>query len=235
MWMKVWWDVFRQGQDLKIYTIRHQMDIIGIAPFIIKDKTVRFIGYGDVCDYLDFIITPGQEMHFFTALISFLRSQGVMNLDLEPVHRDSTIYSVFPKIANELKCDIQFQQEDVLFELVLPDTWDRYLEGLSGKYRHEIRRKLRRLEKTGQVYYRMVDDLQNIGEAMDTFITLFRSNRMDKSRFMTDQMMSFFKSLAVSLARFNMLKLYFLELDGESVAAAMCFDYRSDVYLYNNG
>jgi len=235
MWMKAWWDVFGNGQDLRIYGIWRQADIIGIAPFLIDGGTARFVGQGDVCDYLDFIPAPGWEAEFFHVLITSLREQGITHLDLAPIHRDSTVRSVFPKIAKELKCDIQFRQEDVLFELVLPDTWDGYLDGLSGKYRHEIRRKLRRLEKTGRVYYRMVDDSRNIGEAMDAFLTLFRSNRMDKSRFMTDRMVSFFMSLAASLAKFNMLKLYFLELNDEPVASVMCFDYRSDVYLYNNG
>jgi CelD/BcsL family acetyltransferase involved in cellulose biosynthesis len=37
------------------------------------------------------------------------------------------------------------------------------------------------------------------------------------------------------MARENLLKLYFLDLDDTPVAAVMCFDYDATIYLYNNG
>ena len=52
---------------------------------------------------------------------------------------------------------------------------------------------------------------------------------------MTDQMAMYFRSLAETMARENLLKLYFLDLDGTPAAAVMCFDYDSTIYLYNNG
>ena len=33
----------------------------------------------------------------------------------------------------------------------------------------------------------------------------------------------------------GILKLYFLDLDNRPIAATFCIDYRSTVYLYNNG
>jgi CelD/BcsL family acetyltransferase involved in cellulose biosynthesis len=235
MWMKAWWDVFGRKGDLRFYGVRSDPGIIGIAPFIIEGKTVHFVGHGDVCDYLDFIVVPGQETTFFHSIIPFLREQGITRLDLGPLHMNSTVYKSFRNVAEALNCHIQLHQEDVLFELALPDTWAGYLDLLPGKYRHEIRRKLRRLKKEGHFHYRMVADSQRIDNAMDVFLALFRANRPDKSRFMSDQMASFFKSLASSLVRFDMLNLYFLELNGEPVAAVMCLDYRSAVYMYNNG
>jgi CelD/BcsL family acetyltransferase involved in cellulose biosynthesis len=52
---------------------------------------------------------------------------------------------------------------------------------------------------------------------------------------MTDQMASFFRSLAAALAEARILKLFFLDLDDAPAAAVICFDYNSTVYLYNNG
>jgi CelD/BcsL family acetyltransferase involved in cellulose biosynthesis len=37
------------------------------------------------------------------------------------------------------------------------------------------------------------------------------------------------------MAKVNLLKLFFLDLDGKPAAAVMCFDYNSTMYLYNNG
>jgi CelD/BcsL family acetyltransferase involved in cellulose biosynthesis len=48
-------------------------------------------------------------------------------------------------------------------------------------------------------------------------------------------MASFFRTLATSMAQVKLLKMSILSVDGTPAAAAMCFDYRSTMYLYNNG
>jgi CelD/BcsL family acetyltransferase involved in cellulose biosynthesis len=117
----------------------------------------------------------------------------------------------------------------------LPGSWDGYLSLLRGKERHEIRRKLRRLDEAGQINYRLVDSADSVREEMKIFLDLFRSNRSDKAEFMNDQMVSFFRGLAKTLNEARILKLFFLDLDQIPVAATMCFNYRSTMYLYNNG
>jgi CelD/BcsL family acetyltransferase involved in cellulose biosynthesis len=119
--------------------------------------------------------------------------------------------------------------------LDLPASWDDFLNQLTGKERHEIRRKLRRLNEAGRVNFRVVESQAEVGEQIDLFLTLFKLNRSDKSDFMTDQRASFFRSLAGAMAEAGILKLFFLDLDDIPAAAVMCFDYNSTVYLYNNG
>jgi CelD/BcsL family acetyltransferase involved in cellulose biosynthesis len=60
-------------------------------------------------------------------------------------------------------------------------------------------------------------------------------NRTDKAHFMTDQMTSFFRALAVELASARILRLFLLTLDDAVVAAVMCFDHDETFHLYNNG
>ena len=52
---------------------------------------------------------------------------------------------------------------------------------------------------------------------------------------MTDQMVSFFRSLAEAMAAADMLKFHFLDVNDRPAAAVMCFDFNSTIYLYNNG
>ncbi len=87
----------------------------------------------------------------------------------------------------------------------------------------------------GHINYRLVDDAFAVKKEMETFLALFRSNRPDKVDFMNDRMVSFFKGLAEALAEAQILKLFFLDLDGRPIAATMCFNYQSSMYLYNNG
>jgi CelD/BcsL family acetyltransferase involved in cellulose biosynthesis len=124
---------------------------------------------------------------------------------------------------------------DATMVLDLPASWDMYLRQLTGKQRHEVRRKFRRLEEAGRVALRTVDDATAVSSAMDTFLTLFKKNRTDKARFMTDQMASYFHALAIELASARIMKLFFLLLDDAVVAAVMCFDHDETFHLYNNG
>ncbi|MEE8400145.1 MAG: GNAT family N-acetyltransferase [Desulfobacterales bacterium] len=235
LWMGAWWHVFGDGSDGKVWVVRDGHRVIGIAPLRLEGAVARFVGSPDVCDFLDFAVTRGKGVDFLGALIDHLGGLGVSHLDLGPFRSDSITVALFSDIAQDRGWQVQWESEDVAYELDLPATWEEYLQELPGKQRHEIRRKFRRLEGAGAVNFRIADDCLQNSDDMDLFLSLFRMNRADKSEFMTDTMMAFFRSLATSLAGSGMLKLFFLELDAVPAAAIMCFDYGSTMYLYNNG
>jgi CelD/BcsL family acetyltransferase involved in cellulose biosynthesis len=233
-WLKAWWSVFSSGWEQHICAFRRHDKLIGIAPLMLREGEACFIGNTDVCDFLDCIIAPGHEPAFFKILITHLRQQGITCLALGHVRKDSTVFSHLPEVADSLNCPVLCTLEDVVLELQLPATWDKFLLLLSGKERHELRRKQRRLEQAGQIGYRTVDSPGASEHAMETFVNLFRQNRSDKASFMTSQMEMFFRSIADGLSAEHILKLGFLDLDSQPVAAVMCFDYNSTRYLYNN-
>ena len=234
-WLKAWWSAFGAGLAPHLRAVRLGDEVIGIAPLLVRGEKASFIGSSEVCDYLDFIVAPGRGREFFDNLINHLRQQGISRLDLGPVRADSTVLTDLTGVAKSLGFESSCEPEDVTLELELPGTWDGYLRRLTGKQRHEVRRKLKRLHEAGHVTYRVVEDIDQVREAMDTFLALFASNRADKAAFMTGQMASFFRSLAEAMAEVQILKLCFLDLDAAPAAAAMCFDYGSTMYLYNNG
>jgi CelD/BcsL family acetyltransferase involved in cellulose biosynthesis len=235
VWLKPWWDNFGRNATLYLLSIRHEGRIIGIAPLQRSDDTVRLIGDENVCDNLDFIVAPEKSAEFYRILLNHLKQDGVKRLELEPVRQDSSVMAQLLPMAEKTGCRSSYEGHDVSFELALPGSWDDYLTLLRGKERHEIRRKLRRLYEAGPISYRLVEDASSLKKEMETFLELFRSNRADKAEFMNDQMASFFKELAEALQEARILKLFFLYLDERAVAATMCFDYRSTMYLYNNG
>jgi CelD/BcsL family acetyltransferase involved in cellulose biosynthesis len=106
---------------------------------------------------------------------------------------------------------------------------------LEGKQRHEIRRKLRRLNEAGEIRFRVIKRPDEIFEAMDTFFSMFKASRPDKSEFLTDQMVSFFLLLAQRMAQQGLLRMSFLDIDQVPAAGVMCFDYNDTIFLYNNG
>jgi len=235
IWLQVWRRVFGAERDLFIREVRDGDKVIGIAPLMIGENTAYFIGGTDVCDYLDFIISPGMESEFFTILLGDLKSYGIKRIDLKHVCPDSTVYSQLADIARERGYKIDCTNEDVTVEMDLPATWEEYLEILNSKQRHEVKRKLRRLSEAGEVNYRFVDDINAVPGFMDRFFKMFTESRADKAVFLTKQREDFFRLLVNKMSEAGLLKLGILELDGREIASIICFDYNNNIYLYNSG
>lgn len=234
-WLKAWWQVFGSGENIYLRTVREGDNIIGIAPLRVKGDTACFIGDIDVCDYLDFIVASSREEDFFKTLLDDLSKNGIGQMDLKHVRPDSSVIKNLVPIAAARRYKVVTTPEDVSVEMDLPSTWDEYLESLSTKQRHEVRRKMRRLLEAGNVSYHNVVDTASVPGAMETFFKMFVESRRDKAAFLTGPRESFFKILTASMAGAGLLKLGVLELDGKPVAQIICFDYNNCIYLYNSG
>jgi len=234
-WLKVWWQEFGSTADLYLCAIKQGGTTIGLAPLVLEGEEACFIGNDDVCDCLDFVISPGDAHDFFNILLDDLRQRGIRRLSLGTLRPDSAVATHLVAIAEERSYEVSCKAEDVSLEMDLPPTWDEYLGILNQRQRHEVRRKLRRLSEAGEVKYRVIEDSEAVTDATEVFLRLFRKSNRDKQIFMTATRESFFKSLAKSLAQVHLLKIGILELDAEPVAAIMCFDYNDTVYLYNSG
>ncbi len=232
-WSKVWWQHFGSGAKLCLGAVRRQGKAIGIAPLVVKGNVASFIGNSDVCDYLDFVVEPGEEEDFCSVLLNNLANDKILRLDLAPLRPDSTVLNSLAKVAQKQGWQVSCSQEDVTVELDLPALWEEYLQLLSGKQRHELKRKLRRLEEEGELNYRASMDANQ--HDIDIFLKLFQDSRQDKAAFLTSKMEAFFRAIASAMAEQGLLRLNMLELDEKPVAATMCFDYRDTVYLYNSG
>ena len=234
-WLQTWWQIFGSGIKPFIRVVSQGNDIIGIAPLMVKDETALFIGGTDVCDYQDFIVMPGMESDFFTVLIDDLKSSGIRCLDLKHVRPDSTVLINLMSTAQSYNCEVTTTAEEISLEMELPLTWEKYLDTLNAKQRHEVRRKLRRLSEWGKVDYKLIDNSAAVPDYMDTYLRMFTESRQDKAAFLTEQKESFFRLLAETMADIGLLRLGVLELDEKPVAAIMCFDYNDCLYLYNSG
>jgi CelD/BcsL family acetyltransferase involved in cellulose biosynthesis len=233
-WLKAWWEAFGGHGELYLRTLWHDHNVIGLAPLLVNNKTASFIGSADVCDYLDFVIAPGEEGNFFEVLLDDLRNEGISRLDLRPVRPDSTVLKYLPSIARKRGYDVNCSAEDVSLELDLPPTWNEYLAMLNSKQRHEIRRKLRRLWEAGRVEHHCAEVSQEVEDYLDTFLNLFSLSKDEKASFMDPKMESFFRSLAKAMADIGLLRLGGIQVDKVTAAMTMGFDYDDSHYLYNS-
>ena len=236
VWLNAWHRTFFIPEYVPyICSVRQHGELLGIAPLMIQGETASLMGDTEVCDYLDFIVSPGREKAFFNTLIPHLKSQGITCMDLRALRPDATVLTYFNDKGKTVEGELSCCPDGVTFETNLPATWNEFLFGLTGKQRHEIRRKFRRLHEAASVRFRVVEGKEHVEGEMRTFLALFWMNRQDKAAFMSDRMVDFFQSLAKAMAEVGLLKLFFLEIEETPAAGVMCFDYQSTIYLYNNG
>lgn len=234
-WLKTWWDTFGENNDPEILAGYRQGKLLGLAPLSIQDKTARFIGGENVCDYQDMVATSNHPHEFLKVILTHLKKRGIRSLQLGTLRPESISLTRLPNLAKQMGYAVECSQVSYSYEIILPRSWESYLYLLKGKQRHEIRRKLRRLNEAGDVQFRVLERSDEISEAMDIFFSLFKASRPDKSEFLTEQMMSFFRLLAQRMAQQGFLRLFFLDIDQVPAAGVMCFDYNDTLFLYNNG
>lgn len=236
-WLKSWWEAFGAGSQPHLRSIWDGNNLIGIAPLMDAGGTLKLIGSAEVCDYLDFMVRPGQENAFFQALFSSLHQEGYKKLFLEAQRPDAACFSALAGglINSEIRARFDFYRENEAYEMHLPETWEGYLGLLSKKQRHEVRRKLRRLERESSSFsYRLVEENRAVQQFTPTFLELLQHNP-EKAQFLSSQMEGYFKALIENMTRIGLARFGLLDIDGVTAAAVLYFDYGGRIYLYNSG
>jgi len=232
IWLKTWWHTYGDRAGMAIFSVHQGDRVLGLAPLLIRERTASFIGSPDLCDYLDFIVAPGEEKRFFTALLRYLYQQGIGKLDLHCLRPDAAAIKGLAAAAEPLGAKVDCSVEDVFAALELPDTWDKYLARLNKKQRHEIRRKLARLQEAAPYRYHVVEG----GEALrflPVFLEMFRK-KPEKAEFLGGAKALFFPAAIKAAVLNDLARFGVLELAGRPVASVLYFDYAGSYYLYNS-
>jgi len=207
----------------------------GMASLRSGNGVLTFVGDKNVCDYNDFLVPRGQEEVFYRELVEHLGSLEWHTLELYSLNHSSPTLGLFPDIARGKGYRVEVVQDEVCPGKALPKTWDEYVNSLSKKNRHELRRKLRRLDTAPGVKWYALRSPEEIEGAMDDFFSLLKMSRETKHRFLTPERERFFRGIGREMGDLDVMRLYFMEVEGKRVASALCFDYGASRFLYNSG
>jgi CelD/BcsL family acetyltransferase involved in cellulose biosynthesis len=243
-WQSTWWDVYHPG---KLWVIECRDDVgrlLGLAPWFIDvhpdlGRVVRSIGCVEVTDYLDLIVDSDYVdavLEFFAEYLAGNRSEFDM-VDLCNLPEVSPSYVLFPLLLAKFGFDVKVSVQEVCPVINLPSTWDEYLDMLDKKQRHEIRRKLRRVEAASErVDWYVVDSSHDVMDEANRFLSLMATSQSQKADFLRDvQNVDFFKRIVTIAHDRRWLQMSFLTVGGEAVAAYLNFLYGSSVLVYNSG
>jgi CelD/BcsL family acetyltransferase involved in cellulose biosynthesis len=258
-WQETWWRHLGASRgSLYLLAVREEDRLIAILPLYLAEedgvRCLQVVGCIEVSDYLDLVIEAGREEAVYAAFFDWLAGPDAPAWDLIDLCNQpeaSLAHTRLTELAAARGWDAQSAEEDVcpvvtLFQASSGDgdagadaAWEAYLSGLDKKERHEIRRKLRRVEREAPdarvVIVEGDGPEMGLAAAVDRFIELHRLSSPAKDAFMTGGMQAFFEAIARALAERGWLKLFFLETGGAAAAAYFCFDYNEDLLIYNSG
>lgn len=239
-WCRLWWEEFGDNKDLYLLTMHRDGDIVAIVPLYRREQEertlFRFIGGLDLTDYLGPICSLDDRDEVASGLIGWLAETDVtwdvFDAHCLPVPFGFTEFLV--DHADRRGLEFSVEQEEISARLMLPATWDDYLESLSSKDRHEVRRKRRRLERD----HPDANFRRATGETLDKdlkyFIEMHRGAEGHKGHFMKPEIATFFERVARGFIGLGWLRLDVLEIAERPVASTFSFAFNNTFYLYNS-
>jgi CelD/BcsL family acetyltransferase involved in cellulose biosynthesis len=246
-YLRAWWATRGGGEwplaRLAIVSARKGGRLVGIAPLFISpdaagELRLYLLGSVEISDYLDLIAAPEDLDEFLPGMLRYLRgaAPGWAALDLYNIVDSSPVLPALERAAASLGWGFSAEKLQHSPYIPLPGDWETYLAGIDKKQRHEIRRKMRRAEESGQVRWYFATDPQTFEADLDDFIALMRQDE-EKAAFFrrSDSMEATFKSVARCAFENDCQALAFLEIDGKKAAGYFCFDYLNRVWVYNSG
>lgn len=225
---RIWSARFAGELKLGIWSPEQQSPQALIA-FHRKQDGWELVGGQDVADRLDALVAPDFEELFWDEL--YRETAGWQS----EIHFPN-IDSARPLVAWVDRFPTSLlKQTDVSPHVTIQNGFEAYLEALSKKQRHEVRRKRRRCEELGQTYCQFVRTPAELERWFPDFVRLHRLSHPEKEKFMTEQMASFFYELLSQAAQAGWLNLGFILKSEKPIATMLQFDYAGTTQLYNSG
>ncbi len=197
------------------------------------ERVVQLLGGVAVRDYGDIVAPRGREAEAWEAVLGYWDAQPDWDvLDLHALR--PAVAAQAAQAAAALGWAVAQGIEETCPALDLPATWDDYVAGLGKKDRHELRRKLRRIEAQPAAIRQAVRTHgPDVEAALEEFLTLHRLSGAAKAAFMTPAMAGFFRNLVAATP--DGLEIATLYVDEQPAAAYLSFCVGDRLLLYNSG
>lgn len=207
-----------------------------IVPLSISNGIASFLSDYNTTDFQDLIIETSTKENTWHQIVDYLFKQGVETIDLTSIRDSSNTVNEINSLTKITPWNVEVSDWDVDPYISLPSSWDQFLISLRKKDRHELKRKFRRLENSGEISYPLFDNKTgDLDNALDQFLNLMAQSKEEKAVFLNEERKHFLRILTKSMSEKNMLRLFFLEIDGVKVSTTMSFAHNNKLYLYNSG
>jgi CelD/BcsL family acetyltransferase involved in cellulose biosynthesis len=245
-WVRTWWDCFGAGKRLHILVVKADGRIIAIAPLMRESTQMYGIPVRKIC-FLQNDHTPRTD--FIVAERAADAGRAIWNalrndrdrwdlLQLNQLPRDSATRDAFSSLAHASGGTTGIWRSGDSPYLELSGTWDTYFNGLSAKFRSNIRNRMSRLTKLGEPTLEVLRDGDAIRQACDDAWRLENSGwKRDAGTAITSDpaVHAFYTQLADRATRSGWLRLLFLNVGGRRIATSYGAIFQDRLFLFKTG
>ncbi len=245
-WMSTWWQCFDAGRQLRLVIVRSSGRIIAIAPLLAETTSIGGVPvrqlrvlFNDHTPRAEFIVCePGERAYraIWQALADLRDRWDVLLLGQLP--RESKTRTVAAQLAEACGETIGVWRSSDSPYLSLAGTWESYFNGLSGKFRSNVRNRTTRLQRAGRVELESVDEASAIEAALtDTFRLEASGWKQTAGTAISSDsaVQRFYTVFAARAAARGWLRLHFLNVGGQRIATSYSLVYGRRLFLCKTG
>lgn len=217
-------------------------DLVGALPLFTSKNhagmpALRLIGGVEISDFLD-VLAPAEKLeNFLDAALAHLTGPDAPaweSLELCNLLEDSPSLPALKAAAEKHGLIFEQERQQPSPSISLPDDFETYMEGLDGRYRREMLRKMRNaLRYFIPVKMTRVEEGDDLAAEMEDFFTMMREES-HKDAFLTDTMVDQMQAIARAAFDHGWLDLRFLLVGREKGAGYFNFLYNNRVWVYNS-
>ena len=233
-WTRAWWQSYRHGLKMCVSIVYQAGEIVLILPLVQRHGTLRFLG-APQSDYCDMLCSHAQPVQPLSAALQALLRAAPMWREcvFENLRRDSRLLQAYGQLPRQLRHLLRLQVADTCPTILFGDNRRQVIESLLAS--KHLRRRLHRLQKSGEVVFRHVERREEVQQQLTQF---FRCHRRrcallaKTSCFEEPEMRSLMRTLAAQLDPCKELRFGVLELDGRPLAWSLGFQLQGKYAYY---
>jgi CelD/BcsL family acetyltransferase involved in cellulose biosynthesis len=236
-WFSSWWECLSGNNSLEVLRFYDDQDhVLGIAPLMTDGLSIRFIASHEVTDYCDFLFRQDNKEKFYLSLLCYFKDNYLdfTKFEFINIRASSPTCTLIPEMASDYGFSHSLRDTEVAPVLSVPSTYKDYIHGLKRKNRHELRRKLKRIERLVGFKVKKITETRHLLPAIESFISLHKKSSPNKQAFWTTEgMTDFFKSVVHRFSKKEWVEMNVLFFEDSLISALINFLYGDEVLFYN--
>jgi len=208
-----------------------------------RGKVLRLLGDGEVCsDHLDLLVTATNAARAADALAEYLCGQtsqwDLIDFPALDITQENTKIGHLIDALSERECIVSQSPDQNCWSVALPESWKEFLALQSKSHRKQLKRLEKRVLDTPSATWHQVKLLEEFDSAWPLFVDLHQRRRESLGEagcFASPRWAAFHEDVARQLLLEGRLRMSWLELEGEPVAAEYHFAGGRTTYVYQGG
>jgi|SRR5271166_2467052 len=249
-WLVPWWRAFGDDRQLLVLAFVDPTErLVGLAPLSVEQRrlisavnlrVLHFLGDGSGdSDNLDFPVRAGYEDQIARMLLDYLATESKLwdCCELNAMPADSAVGKCLESQLGA-RAWITYRHQNSGSVVSMGDTWESYLAQLSAKERGKIAYRRKLLEKKYRVRIYRCENQDQVSDCLTILFNLHQKRWQkvgEPGSFSSAARRQFYGELASLLLERGCLQFWFLDLDGQPVAAQFGFQFGSTVFSLQEG